>query len=366
MIRKIITSIVASSMLVTVSIGSAFGAVITQQGPTLIEINAGIQAGTGFAHYPVAGGNAAPVGFILNDVLPEGTALPQVTDASALLDAINQGSVVLVADNSNTLFLPAIYAELGKQNGMTAIEFFQYISGLTNEQLHEMTKEHTEALIATANIDKVEIDVPKLVSAGISKEDAQKLVDAALLEAASKATAAIKALDNELQAKISEIVILNMEIARLNALDPEVVTVTEVVTKTVNILNPVNAELEATRDFLQSILVERSLQLGELTGRVQAAYAVSTETVAPTGVERTVDGNAVAIGVTAFASNSLAGVISSSTSYTDTLIRVNSILFLIQAQVEAIINLAYDQGYSAGYADGFRDGVNSVKSELRY
>ena len=71
----------------------------------------------------VGGGN----GFLFTKTFAPGMALPEINDVAALQRALSKkGETVLVASNDWILPVPAVFVELGRQNGVDGATFMAH------------------------------------------------------------------------------------------------------------------------------------------------------------------------------------------------------------------------------------------------
>ena len=331
------TGTIAASMLLT---SVAHSAIFTQSSPSLLDINEAIQASEGYAHYPkskVSG--AQPSGFILSGILDTGVALPKVTNPGELLAAVKASKNVLVASTDFVFMIPEVYAELARQNGVTPLEFFRYLSngiGMTDEQFNMMIEEQSQAIINVLNSSKDVLPVSNEIFITLPAEVQVVIKDVQLRERLEEANSIIASLTEEQQQVVAELASANMMISELqNIIDNNNVLFAdynETVERLNNRVDMISAELVRVR----ATSADRLVTIWDLFTQANALRQDADN------LQSTV--------------NELQAIVDS-----------------IPTTVSDAEAIAYDNGFSAGvasvditsdnaevYADGFSAGVASV------
>ena len=152
---------------------------------SLMDVQSYIDSGK-WVHYPgVARLNAAQ-GYLFNDELEHGTALPKVANPRALLEALKRDQVVLVASLDSVAICFPIFQEIAKQNGVACDTLMRHLytnaidSSFFNdiEMASEKANEQVNMLIAQQvedKLSKMQEEVTKEVIE-YTKESVQQLL----------------------------------------------------------------------------------------------------------------------------------------------------------------------------------------------
>ena len=223
--RAIISGLLATSMLVSTV---AQAVPLTAPQYTITEIQTKLDSGE-FYNYPGVvreGINGVRVGPVSNNYLfgktfEIGQALPEIRDIVALQRAMkSEAKTVLVASNDWILPVPAVFVELGRQNGVDGATFMEhYVISTTDinaEGFAEYAKAQTQAVIDTLGITSVTIDTKKLVDAGVLDElQAEKLAHSLTKDALEDAQDMVESLTEEKRVLLAEAITLNDRIDTL-------------------------------------------------------------------------------------------------------------------------------------------------------
>ena len=404
------------------SITPAYATLLVRTGPTLAEIQAGIDAckagdeqNCKYERYAgVAGkgtGKQAP--YILGDQLEDGTVLPKVSDRLALIKALVDGDVEIVAfrttdsaillaswsaePTTHALVIPSHIVELAYQNGISAHEMYLHIE--TNlkvgaREAGDIVNDHTAFILAIGSnfitIDQEQIDakveqleeLQKLYAEGSYQNEALKGVIDDLQEHLETLTdeLAFAAIANDL---------LRQKIAQaVNNGNSEIETALEGVTDS------------AARSRIVKELADGGNAVAQLA--ILNAINVTTPIVSDATINAAKEKRGGYNYVELFDELNPEGVVINNVPYgsldevyretarfwvdvfqrpqiTDPAywaafnIAMSTVLTWTETFVEAAYadgykdgyNDGYEQGYQDGYRDGFVDGVNSVRDTLQ-
>ena len=129
--KAIISGLLATSMLVSTV---AQAVPLTAPQYTITEIQTKLDSGE-FYNYPgviregINGVRVGPTGskYLFGKTFEIGQALPEITDVVALQKALkSEKKTVLVASNEWILPVPAVFVELGRQNGVDGAAFMEH------------------------------------------------------------------------------------------------------------------------------------------------------------------------------------------------------------------------------------------------
>ena len=189
--KAIISGLLATSMLVS-TVAQAIPLTAPQY--TITEIQTKLDSGE-FYNYPgviregINGVRVGPTGskYLFTKTFAPGMALPEITDVVALQKALkSEAKTVLVASNEWVLPVPAVFVELGRQNGIDGIEFMGHYleatAGISSDDFTAYAEAQTQAVISALGINAVTIDTKVLVDQGVLDELAATKIEAATLQ----------------------------------------------------------------------------------------------------------------------------------------------------------------------------------------
>ena len=413
--KAIVSGLLATSMLVS----TAAQAINVSGAPqyTITEIQAKIDSGE-FYNYPGVireGHNGIRIGpagnnYLFGKTFEVGQALPEITDIVALQRAVKaEKKTVLVASNEWILPVPAVFVELGRQNGVDGATFMEHYvistTSIDSEGFAEYAEAQTKAVVEALGISSVTINTAPLIDAGILDElQAVQIENAALQVALNEANAMIDSLTAENLDLLAQITTLSSTITGLEAVNSELETTNSGLMTQVGELRSELRTAEA--NFQQLVTASNSIngaltaQVTSLSGQVTALQttldnigtsiasvqdltdeAIVASKSGPAaiaslrGQESPNNYNQPGIGdVDASHTSSLAGNLYAQSSgrflpggaiNPNPTITVAAALNVVTNHIADAVAEAYNDGYADGYrdgyADGFADGVASTQ-----
>ena len=282
--KAIISGLLATSMLVS----TVAQAVPVSGAPqyTISEIQTKLDSGE-FYNYPgviregINGVRVGPVGgkYLFGKTFEIGQALPEITDVVALQKAIRaEKKTILVASNDWVLPVPAVFVELGRQNGVDGAVFMEHYivstTGIDSEGFAEFAEAQTKAVIETLGIPSATIATKPLIDAGILDElAAAKLEKAALQVSLNAANAKIGELTADQVRLVSEVANLTASINSLNASIERLEAAGRVNQTTITNLTAEVAEKNARIDTLNNTINTKDTEIGTLNDTISTKDA---------------------------------------------------------------------------------------------